>query len=232
VAQRPGGTSIALIPPEWGDAIMERQWMMAALVLGVLLAGPARAQINGLPLWNEPVGSGSLTFSGDVGAASDADGPPTWAGRAQAGFGSLSVGAALGVTDPGDNEIGRFGTTAAWRFLGGGVAPLAMNVQGGYASDELDTGHRSRYSAAVGLSLSAGVPGFRIEPWISPGVRISRTTELGRPRGHVTRFGMAAGVSATMGLFGIHLGADHESNGDTIYGAGLHMRLNAPFIGS
>jgi hypothetical protein len=208
--------------------------LLPALILMLLPLSTASAQITGMPLWNDPHGGTGITISGDAGFP-EPDGYGTvLAVRANAGLGTLQAGLTAGTRNPdeGDN-VSSFGATLGSRLFGGPLVPIAVNLQGGFATEKPGEDRITRITAAAGAGLKLPVPGLNLQAWISPGVRFLRTPRLGGD-GSLTKgeFGIAGGVNLGLGLIGLHVGVDHENApGDeknTTFGVGVHVNLKAP----
>jgi hypothetical protein len=207
--------------------------IIAALIL-LSLAAPARAQLLGLPVWNDPNTGTGITLSGDVGFP-DADGFGTvYAGRANLGVGGLQIGVTAGTHEPeGSDRVSSLGGSLGVRLIGGTVLPFAINAQGGFSTEDSDVGRFTRATASIGLGVSTPVPGMALQAWLSPGVRFLR-----HPSGGVdgretdTNFGAAVGASLGMGIVGIHVGVDYENAAgdlsETTVGVGVHIGFKAP----
>jgi len=188
-------------------------------------APPARAQRLGMPVWNS-VGAGTgFLVALDAGFPKDRD--TNYAIRAEAGVGPIRAGVSRGVftggSASGDQEL--TAVTGAFRMVGGGLNPVAMNTQAGYAHGADDVSVFKRYTASVGLGVNPPLTGFTLRPWISPGLRV--THRSGAESGTTTRFGVAGGLDATFGLLGGHVGFDREA-GETTVGAGVHVAFGLP----
>jgi hypothetical protein len=212
-----------------------KRTLLISVLLFAGLAGTAGAQLRGMPVWNDPNGGTGIVLSGEAGFPEPDGFGTVYAARGTFGIGALNVGATLGVHDPDDAEnVSSFGGTAAYRLFGGSMLPLALNVQGGFSTEDAALGRYTRGTAAVGLGIKAPLPGLDLSAWLSPGMRF-----LNRPSGEEgsdsetdSNFGWAAGASLGLGIFGIHAGIDHENTAgdrtETTYGVGLHLGLKAP----
>jgi hypothetical protein len=201
-------------------------------VFMTMMASPGAAQIPGMPVWNNPTAGTGVVLSADFGNSSRPGEGTSYALRANLGLGRLNLGYSLGSQDPTESSTST-GGTAALRLAGGGVLPLALNAQAGYASGDDDVSRRTRTTVAAGLSLKPPLPGLGLEPWISPGLRINHRPEgASMDEGTHTRFGVAGGVNARFGLLGVHAAVDHEDTGGrggtTTVGLGVHLGLGLP----
>jgi hypothetical protein len=189
----------------------------------------------GMPVWNSPAAGSGVVLSGDYGHSDSPGAGSSYAVRGNVGVRRVNLGISLGSPDPAASQNSTGGTMAL-RLAGGGISPLAINVQGGYAAGEDEISSRSRATLAFGLSLRPPLPGFSLEPWISPGLRMDHRPS-GSPvdDGTDVRMGVAAGVNARFGLFGVHAAVDHEKAGGdrgiTVVGIGVHLALGIP-VGS
>ncbi len=215
----------------------------AVLTLGLtaFLAAPAAAQWLGTPIWN-PKGGTGLTIYGDYGKPStDANGGYAFGARAALGLGTLTLTAGLTSYEPeGFNDHATsYGGTAAFRLIGGSLLPVALNLQVGAAhSGEVTSGTgtflaQTTVDGAVGFSVPLPTPGFTIEPYISPGIRYHKLSNVpvGTPD-HETNFGWVIGGNLGFGLVGIHLAYDSEKfdDGTThgVFGVGAHVGIRLP----
>ena len=105
----------------------------AALLLAVL-AQPAAAQLNSMPVFYSPKGGTGFTLYGDFGKGmNDESGKNTsFAARAVLGVSALTFGAAVGTVNAGfggvDENSFQWMGMAAFRILGGGVLPAALSI--------------------------------------------------------------------------------------------------------
>jgi hypothetical protein len=218
--------------------------MRAVLLLGLAAFGtaPAAAQWLGMPGWNNPKGGTGVTVSGDYGRPNaDAGKGNAFGGRVALGLGTLSLTAGVASWKP-DNVAARatsYGGTGAFRLIGGSLLPVAVNLQvgathsGESASGPDTLGAQTTVSAAVGLSVPLPTPGISIEPYISPGIRYHKASNL--PAGisdHQTNVGWVIGANLSFGLLGIHVAYDTEKfdNGvtESVLGIGAHVGLKLP----
>ena len=215
----------------------------AALVLGVVVVAaaalPTRAvgQLAGMPVWNSPRGGTGVLIAGDVGLPDSAGGNgSTVAGRVAVGLRALSLSATAGTRNPkgvGSN-VTEYGGTVAGRLIGGSLIPIAVNLQGGFASFS-DSVTNTRLTAALGFAIDVPVPGVNLEPWVAPGLRMTHRGSTGPGSSQTnTQFGIAGGITLGLGLFGLHAAVDYEKrpNGGhtTTIGLGAHLDIR-PTLG-
>jgi len=216
----------------------------AVLTLGLaaLLTVPAAAQWVGMPVWNSPKGGTGLTIYGDYGTPdTDASKGNAFGGRAALGVGTLTLTAGVASWKPEgtDARATSYGGTAAFRLIGGSLLPVAVNLQVGAArsaegTSGLDTlPAQTNVTGAVGVSVPLPTPGFTIEPYISPGIRYHKVSNVptGTPD-HETNVGWVIGANLGFGLVGIHLAYDSEKfdDGTThgVFGVGAHVGIRLP----
>jgi hypothetical protein len=151
------------------------------------MAAPAWAQLNGMPVFFSPKGGTGLILYGDFGKGlNEESGKNTaWAARGVAGIGPVSVGGAVGTVNPeiaGQRQSTfQWMAMAAFRLLGGGPLPLAVNVQA--------------VPVGLGVSLNAPTPGLSLEVWAAPRFTVRRVTVNDATESQ-TGFGLSAGVNA------------------------------------
>lgn len=195
---------------------------LAAVSLGAVVAlgsvaTPAAAQLHSLPVYTSPKGGTGISVFADYGKGlNDESGKSrTLAARAVVGLAVLQLGAGIGTVNPeiaGERQSNfQWMGTAAIRVIGGGVMPLAVNIQAGYGRVEL-----AQDSAEVNIPISIGVgfspplPGFSFELWAAPRYSI-RDVKIGDLSISQNGFGVSAGVHVgfSMGL-GVHGALDWE----------------------
>jgi hypothetical protein len=225
----------------------KRTAVIAAALLGAV-AAPARAQLNSMPVFFSPKGGTGIVLYGDFGKGlNDESGKNTaWAARGVLGIGPVSAGGAVGTVNPevdGQRQNAfQWMAMAAFRLLGGGPLPLAVNVQTGYGRlAPSDTTSEVNVPVGLGVSLNAPTPGLSLEVWAAPRFTVRRV-KVGDATETQTGFGLSAGVSAgfSSGLGGYvavdWLSLSDESGGDfpligrspAILGVGLSLSLKLP----
>ncbi len=219
---------------------MTRTVVALGFIVALLGGGASRAagQIPGMPLWNSPRGGTRFFFAGEAGFPDSAGGKgTTYAARAALGLQALTLSATAGVRDPSGPgaNLTEYGATAAYRLIGGSLIPIAVNLQGGVANVSDSGVADTRFTAAVGLAIDLPVPSVTLEPWVAPGLRMTRIGAHGAfPSQSDTRFGVAAGLTFGFGLFGVHTAFDYEKrpNGGhtTTFGIGVHIDIR-PTLG-
>lgn len=194
--------------------------LVVAVMLGVL-AAPAAAQLNSIPVYTSPKGGTGITLYGDYGKGlNDASGKSrALAVRAVVGLAALQLGAGIGTVNPefGGQRQNKFQwmATAALRLIGGGVLPLAVNVQAGYGRVELaQDSTEINIPISVGVGFSPPLPGFSLELWAAPRYSI-RDVKIGDLSVGQNGFGISAGASLgfSMGL-GVYGAVDWEYLGE------------------
>lgn len=216
----------------------------SGLALALLLAAPAAAQVRGLPVYNPGVPSG-IGIYGDVGFANANAGEATTLGvTARGGFGPLGVTATVGRWNPdaaGVDTRTVVGGTGNLRIFGGGILPVSLTLQGGYARLSVPgsgTGsslREERIPVGLGLAVSVPSPVVTIKPWIAPRLDIVRTRLTGGTLNVTdteTNFGASGGVEVnTITGFGLHVAYDYiRVNGVNAgtFGVGLHAGIKIP----
>lgn len=210
--------------------------ILAVACLVTLLAAPAAAQFQGMPVWNSPKGGTGITINGDFGLPGEDAGKGTAFG-ARASFGlanlTLSAGVASWTPDGLDQSFSSMGGGAAFRVLGGSLLPIAVNlVVGGARTGEVDIPGAGTVPATTtivaGGGISAGLPtpGVSIEPYIS------LTNRWMAASGNTaSAFGVTFGANVNFGMMGVHLAYDTASNNgvsESIFGVGAHVSIKAP----
>lgn len=219
-----------------------------AVLLLAAMAAPAWAQLNGMPVFFSPKGGTGLILYGDFGKGlNEESGKNTaWAARGVAGIGPVSVGGAVGTVNPeiaGQRQSTfQWMAMAAFRLLGGGPLPLAVNVQAGYGRlTASDTTAEVSVPVGLGVSLNAPTPGLSLEVWAAPRFTVRRVTVNDATESQ-TGFGLSAGVNAGLssGLGG-YIAIDwtnfsDESGGDfpligrspAVIGVGISLSFKLP----
>jgi hypothetical protein len=205
-------------------------------VLATVLALPAAAQWNGMPIWNNPKGGTGVTIDGDLGFPnSDLGNGTAYGARATLGLTNLSLTAGVSSWKPdgAGSSTTTWGGVAGLRVIGGSLMPVALNVQGGAGTGSEITGtvalpKMTNYFLGAGVSVNVPTPGITIEPYLSVSERWHS------PSGGSTEsnFGWVLGANVGFGMFGVHLAYDSEKlgGGSTagVFGIGAHFSLSAP----
>jgi len=211
------------------------------LTLGftALLAAPAAAQWLGEPAWNHPNAGSGFTIYGDYSQPnSDAGGGSAFGGRVTLGAGTFTLtgGVSSWKSDLVSDHITTFGGTAAFRLIGGSLIPVAVNLQlgAGHSLDIKSTTTalpvQTMAIAAVGLSVPLPTPVVRVEPYVSPGIRYHRYSNVAPGvADHETNFAWVIGGNVGLGPLGIHVAYDSEkfADGTThgVFGIGANIGL-------
>ena len=212
------------------------------LVLTVLLAaaGPLRAQVAGIPVYNSGV-AGGLAVAAELGVPNHASGGGiAYGASTRLGLGALGF-TAMGVrSDPsgvGGNSIGA-GATVNYKVIGGPLIPLSVTLQGGlgYARNSFiaqpsgATSHvtRLRIPIGVGIAMSLPNPVLAIKPWLAPRLDILRASS-GGTSATSTAFAISGGIEFNLlsGL-GLHTGYDWSRRDGITYGTfgvGVHYAM-------
>ena len=223
---------------------------VATLALGLaVVASPASAQLNSIPVYFNPKGGTGFTLAGDFGKGVNTEsGKNTALGvRASFGGGPFSIGAGLGTVNPvvgaqRESEIQYMGN-AALRLVGGPLIPVSVALQAGvgYLKQDILVGSTLipvsektlNVPIGVGIGLSVPTPGFSFDPWIAPRVTINAVEILGSTVSN-SGVGVSGGVNLAfvMGL-GLHLGFDWtkvEGVSPFTIGAGVHYKFGPPGV--
>lgn len=210
--------------------------ILAVACLATLLAAPAAAQFQGMPVWNSPKGGTGITINGDFGLPGEDAGKGTAFGaRASFGLANLTVSAGVASWKPDglDQSFTSMGGGAAFRVLGGSLLPIAVNlVVGGARTGEVDipgvgtAPATTTIVAGGGISAGLPTPGVSIEPYIS------LTNRWMAASGNTSSaFGVTFGANVNFGMMGVHLAYDTMSNNgvsESIFGVGAHVLIKAP----
>jgi len=111
----------------------------AALIMGSsLLAGPAVAQMNSIPVYFNPKGGTGLMVAADLGRGINAESGKNTAVafRTALGIGPLTIGGGIGIfnpvnfsmTDSGRETQTQYMGNVALRVLGGGLLPVSITA--------------------------------------------------------------------------------------------------------
>ena len=221
----------------------------AALLLA-MVAQPATAQLNSMPVLYSPKGGTGFTLYGDFGKGmNDESGKNTAFGaRAVLGISAISLGVGVGTVNADfggvDENSFQWMGMAAFRILGGGVLPAALSVQAGYGRlAPNDTTAEVNIPVGVGVSVSAPIPGFTLELWGAPRFNVRRVT-VNDATETQTGFGLSAGINVgfSIGLGGYvamdWVSLSDESGGDfpligrspAILGVGLSFNIKLPGV--
>jgi hypothetical protein len=204
-------------------------------MLATVLAIPAAAQWNGMPIWNNPKGGTGVTIDGDLGFPNSDLGKGTAYG-ARATFGLTNLSLTAGVSSWKPDGAGSSTTTwagvAGFRVIGGSLMPVALNIQAGAGTGSEITGtvaipKLTNMFLGAGVSVNVPTPGISIEPYVSLSERW-HTPSGGSTESH---FGWVVGANVGFGMFGVHLAYDTEKlDGSTagVFGIGAHFSLSAP----
>ena len=217
---------------------MKRALLVLGCVTLAALGNPGRAfgQLIGMPVWNSPKDGTGLTIAADFGSPDSVGGKGSaYAGRAVLGLSPLTVSATIGARNPeAGANITQYGGTAALRLIGGSLVPVSVNVQSGIATFRQSSVRTIRGTAALGFAIEVPLPGMSVEPWVAPGLRVTHTGAAGSSGAHTdTRFGVAGGLTISVGMLGLHAAIDYESvaggRHSTILGIGAQFAIGSSF---
>jgi hypothetical protein len=201
-----------------------------------------------MPVHFSPKGGTGFTLYGDFGKGmNDESGKNTAFGaRAVLGVSAISLGVGIGTVNAGigdlDENSFQWMGMAAFRIFGGGVLPVALNVQAGYGRlAPSDTASEVHVPVGVGVSVSPPIPGFTLELWGAPRFNV-RKVKLNDATETQTGFGISAGINVAFSIgLGGYVALDwanlsDESDGDfpligrspTVLGVGLSFNIKMP----
>ncbi len=209
-----------------------------ALIMGSsLLAGPAVAQMNSLPVCFNPKSGTGLMVAVDLGRGinEESDKNTAVAFRTALGIGPVTIGGGVGIVKPGEGgTIGQKTQTQymgnfALRLFGGGLLPVSVSFQGGVGVLDISEINKKIVTVPVGLGIGFSIPtpGFSFDPWIAGRYTLVRNKEaLGTA--NQNSFGISAGLNFNflMGL-GFHVAGDWQSNPAELT---LGIPKNKPFV--
>lgn len=188
-----------------------------ALALGAS-AVAAHAQLPGLPVFPAPSGMGFMVAA-DAGFGDAANSYALTGGIA---MGRLGFTASIGSSDfdvLNSSEV-TYGAQAGIHLVGGGLNPLSVGVQAGYAG--VDMGVETVNRIPVGANVRFTPPMFPLKPW---GVAYY---DLGD--GEEFRFSVGVDFNLLPGL-GLHAAYDWGDTGTeqlgAFYSIGAHFKFGA-----
>jgi hypothetical protein len=203
---------------------------MSLLSVSLVLATPALAQMQGMPVYFSPKGGTGITIDGDFGRISSTKftsstgtttsnvHPTALGGRVYLGVPFITLGVGMGIYDPGistQKNSTQYMGSAAFKVLGGPLVPLAVTFQAGagYLKQGSGTGAFKTVSIPIGLGFALNVPtpGASLEPWAAARLQVNSESS-GSTSG--TRFGYGLSGGLSLGLpigLGAHVGFDYAS---------------------
>lgn len=215
-----------------------------ALIMGSsLLAGPAVAQMNSIPVYFNPKGGTGLLVAADLGRGINAESGKNTAVafRTALGIGPVTIGGSVGLVNPDEGGlVGREPETQymgniAMRVFGGGLLPVSLSVQGGVGVLTLDDAGLDIITVPIGLGLGFSIPtpGFSFDPWIAGRYTFVRNKEA-LLTANQNSFGISGGLNFNflMGL-GFHVAGDWQKNPLKIVTSGpstLTVLETKPFV--
>lgn|GEM_PF-3966928 len=170
-----------------------------------IVAAPAGAQLNSLPVFVSPKGGTGFTVAVDYGRGLNTESGEntTLAARASLGLGPFAIGGGIASANPRVGTLGRktevqYMGNASLRILGGALVPVAVNLHAGVGvlNRDVATGVERREITVpfgLGLGLSLPTPGFAFEPWVAPRYTI-RVIDQGAATETQNGFGASAGI--------------------------------------
>ena len=214
---------------------MKRRSVLSLLGLSLVLARPAAAQMQAMPVYFSPKGGTGITLDGDYGRVSSAkfgtltqvNHPTAIGGRVYLGLPIITLGLGASVYDTKvatQVNATQYQGTAAFKILGGALVPVAISLQAGAGYLKFGSGTSATKTVSVpigiGVALNIPTPGASLEPWAAARVQLnsvssgSGTLSISDTR---TGFGLSGGISAglPMGL-GLHVAVDWSSFGGNI----------------
>ncbi len=194
-----------------------------ALIMGSsLLASPAGAQMNSIPVYFNPKGGTGLMVAADLGRGiNDESGKNTAvAFRTALGIGPVTIGGGIGIVNPDQGgAVGRKSQTQymgnfAMRVFGGGLLPVSISFQGGVGVLDISDLDTKIVTVPIGLGIGFSVPtpGFSFDPWIAGRYAFVRN-EVAALTANQNSFGISGGLNFNflMGL-GFHVAGDWQQN--------------------
>lgn len=186
-----------------------------AAILG-LVAGPAVAQVPGLPVFNSGVSRGVMAAV-DVGFPNDdAGGGTAVGGTLSYGMSRFMVTGTLASWSPDAGDaIVSFGGTGNLHLVGGPLSPLSVTLQAGFAAWSRDVGPDDvsflHVPVGVGVGLVIPSPAVSLKPWIAPRLDLAKV-DLLPDDDWKANFGLSAGVDlAFVGGLGLRAAYDYVS---------------------
>lgn len=203
--------------------------ILTVLALAAFAATPAAAQLLGMPVWNNPKGGTGIVVSGDLGIPNEEYGKGTAFGaRGSIGIGTLTLGVGGSSYKPNGatESITSLGATAGFRIIGGSLLPVAVNLQAGAArASASGAPSLTTFLIGAGASVNVPTPGLNIEPYLSVSNRWHKFE--GAPSTE-SNIGWVLGANVGLGMLGLHIAYDSESNAGSVIGIGAHFQLKAP----
>ena len=196
----------------------------AALIMGSsLLAGPAVAQMNSIPVYFNPKGGTGLLVAADLGRGINAESGKNTAVafRTALGIGPVTIGGSVGRVNPDEGVLvvdrkweTQYMGNIALRVFGGGLLPVSISLQGGVGVLDISDLSTKIVTVPIGLGIGFRVPtpGFSFDPWIAGRYTFVRN-EVGLVTVNQNSFGISGGLNFNflMGL-GFHVAGDWQRN--------------------
>ena len=193
----------------------------AALIMGFsLLAGPAVAQMNSIPVYFNPKGGTGLMVAVDFGRGINAESEKNTAVafRTALGIGPVTIGGSVGLVNPDEGGlVGReletqYMGNIALRVFGGGLLPVSISLQGGVGVLDISDTTIVTVPIGLGIGFSIPTPGFSFDPWIAGRYTLVRN-EVALVTANQNSFGISGGLNFNflMGL-GFHVAGDWQKN--------------------
>ena len=193
----------------------------AALIMGFsLLAGPAVAQMNSIPVYFNPKGGTGLMVAVDLGRGINAESEKNTAVafRTALGIGPVTIGGSVGLVNPDEGGlVGReletqYMGNIALRVFGGGLLPVSISLQGGVGVLDISDTKIVTVPIGLGIGFSVPTPGFSFDPWIA-GRYVFVRNEVALVTANQNSFGISGGLNFNflMGL-GFHVAGDWQKN--------------------
>ena len=207
-------------------------FLVATLGLSLALATPARAQLQGMPVYFSPKGGTGITIDGDFGRVASyeqggqtfPDHPYAIGGRAYLGFPivPITIGVGAATYNPNISTLQtetQFMGSLAYKIFGSSVLPIAISLQTGAGYLKLGNGTNAAKTVSVpvglGFALNLPTPGASLEPWVAGRAQINATSTGGNgTSASETRVGIGVSGGITLGLpmgLGLHVAVDWSS---------------------
>jgi len=199
--------------------------VFAAAAVLLLSARVVSAQVAGIPFYPTATGLGVMVAA-EYGSPDP--GKATVGLRAGTGFGPFGISAMVAQVKSLSTETA-IGGTVAMKVFGGGLVPVSIGVQGGFATwkDHVMVGFtpttRTVTYMPVGVVARASIPLFPLKPFAVGYYALG--TNLGT-REKEFRANVGADFNLLLGL-GFHAAYDYGSSFKT-WGVGAHFNFRLP----
>jgi len=206
--------------------------LAAALLAGTAL--PLRAQVAGLPVFNNGVGPG-FAVGVDFGFNDDeAGGGMAFGGTGMYGSGTLGFTGPVSRWSPDAGEsITSMGGTANLRVLGGPLSPVYVHLQAGVGTWDVGDVNFLHVPVGVGVGLVIPSPAVSFNPWIAPRLDLLNN-DLVPDEDWASNFGISAGIDAYLvGGLGFRAAYDYVSGDERspgVFSLGANYAFGTPSL--